>query len=282
MATNSTLDRNSILAARQALQPVREGGWLGGFGNMLRKEVGEWFGTRRWIWQTIIWLAIINGFIAFVVFIVPTIDPSEAGGQNGIPPTDVMALTLFFAFDVIFGSIGMVILAQDEIIQEKQSGTAAWILSKPVSRHAFILTKLLSNAIGGLIFIVGIPALVTAGEVYLAAGHGMPLLPYLAAIGIVLLSLYFYLCLTVMLGVLFEQRGPVLGVAFGVLFGGLIAANFFPQLAYVLPLQMDKISLALVQGQPLPTPAFFEIASTFVLSVLFILVALWRFEREEF
>ena len=282
MATNSTLDRNAILAARQALQPVREGGWLGGFSNMFSKELGEWFGTRRWIWQAIIWLVIINGFIAFVVFAVPKIDPSEAADASGNPPADIMALTLYFSFAVIFGSIGMVILSQDEIIHEKQSGTAAWILSKPVSRHAFVLTKLLANGIGGLIFIVALPALVTVGEVYLAAHHGVSFLPYLAGIGIVLLALYFYLCLTLMLGVLFEQRGPVLGIAFGIMFGGLIAINFVPQLAYVLPLQMDKISLAVAQEQPLPPPALFEIASTFLLSVLFIAVALWRFEREEF
>jgi ABC-2 type transport system permease protein len=282
MTTNSTLDQNAILAARQALQPIRQGGWLGGFGNMFSKEMGEWFGTRRWIWQAIIWLVIINGFIAFVVFAVPKIDPSEAAAQSGNPPADIMALTLFFSFSVIFGSIGMVILSQDEIIHEKQSGTAAWILSKPVSRHAFVLTKLLANGIGGLIFIVALPALVTVGEVYLAAGHGVPLLPYLGGIGAVLLALYFYLCLVLMLGVLYDQRGPVLGIAFGIMFGGLIAVSFLPQLAYILPLQMDKISLAIAQGQPLPPPALFEIASTFLLSVLFIAIALWRFEREEF
>jgi len=282
MATNSTLDRNAILAARQALQPVREGGWLGGFGNLFGKEMGEWLRTRRWLWQTIIWLAIINGVIAFIIFLIPAIDPSQAAPESGNPPLDVMALTLFFFFAVIFGSIGMVILAQDEVIQEKQSGTAAWILSKPVSRPAFILAKLLSNVVGGLIFIVALPALVIVGEVYLAAQHGVPILPFLMGLGAVLLTIYFYLCLTVMLGVLFQQRGPGLGIAFGVMLGGLTTVNFVPQIAFVLPVQMHQISFALAQGQPLPPPAIYEIVSTAILSLLFIVVALWRFEREEF
>jgi hypothetical protein len=38
----------------------------------------------------------------------------------------------------------------------------------------------------------------------------------------------------------------------------------------------------MAQGQKLPAPAIVEIISTFVLSLLFIAIALWRFEREEF
>jgi ABC-2 type transport system permease protein len=281
MATNSVLDHNAVLAARKALQPARDSTWLGGFGNMLGKELGDWFATRRWIWQTIIWLVIINGFIAFILFIIPLIDPSEAALEDGNPPADIMAMTLYFSFAVMAGSIGMVILAQDEVIQEKQSGTAAWILSKPVSRPAFILTKLLSNGIGALIFIVTIPAVVTVGEIYLAVQHGVTIFPYLMGIGVALLALYFYLCLTLMLGVLFEQRGPVLGIALGVMFGGLIASQFAPQVGYFLPVNMDKIALALSQGQALPAMALSQVIATAAWTILFIVIALWRFKHIE-
>jgi len=44
-----------------------------------------------------------------------------------------------------------IIIAQDAIIGERQSGTAAWVLSKPVSRPAFILSKLVAGAIGLLV-----------------------------------------------------------------------------------------------------------------------------------
>jgi ABC-2 type transport system permease protein len=280
MATNSVLDHNAVLAARKALQPVRDSTWLGGFGNMLGKELGDWFATRRWLWQSLIWLSIINGFIAFLLFIVPRIDPAEVQGVEN-PPPEIMGLTLYFAFAVMAGSIGMIILAQDEVIQEKQSGTAAWILSKPVSRPAFILTKLFSNGIGALIFIVTIPAVVTLGEIFMAVQHGVAILPYLMGIGIVLLALYFYLCLTLMLGVLFEQRGPVLGVAFGVMFGGLIASQFAPQVSYFLPVNMDKIAFSLSQGQALPAVALSQIIATAAWTILFIVIALWRFERIE-
>ncbi len=286
MATHSNLDREAVLAARQGLWPTTDRGWRGGFGNMLGKELGDWFGTRRWIWQMIIWVGLINGFIAFLLFVVAKMDPSQAQVSEGVPAGPegllVMGLTLFFSLAVVAGSIGTIILAQDEIIHEKQSGTAAWILSKPVSRQSFILTKLLSNMVGVLIFIVGLPGLVTLIEVYLASGRTPALLPYLAGAGVVLLTLIFYLTLVVMLGVLFEQRGPVLGVTFGLMFGGLIASSFIAQLGYILPLNMDKIALAIAQGQALPAIAVSEVASTAALSLVFTSVALWRFHTLEF
>ena len=253
---------------------------MAGFGNLLNKELGEWFGTRRWLWQSVIWLILINGFIAFILYLLPTIDPAEMQGADS-QPLNIMALSMFFSFATVAGSIGMIILVQDEIIQEKQSGTAAWILSKPVARPAFILSKWLSNIIGGLIFIVALPGAVTAAEIALAGQVATPLLPFLAGAAVVALTLIFYISLVIMLGVLFEQRGPVLGTAFGIMFGGMIIASIFPQINYILPLSMDQFALSLSQGQSLPAMAVSQLVMTAVWSVIFLVVALQRFQRIE-
>ena len=279
MATNTTVDRQAVLAARHGLVPASNGGWLGGFGNMLGKELGDWFGTRRWVVQAFIWLLIINGLMAFIMFIVPAMDPSA---QMSPQEELVQGLGLYFNFAILFGAIGMIILAQDEIIQEKQSGTAAWILSKPVSRSAFVLTKLLSNFLGGLIIIAGLTGAVAYAELYLASGQALPVLPYLMGLGLILLTLTFYLSLVIMLGTIFEQRGAVLGIAVGVLMGGLIASQFTPLVSYFLPVKMPDIALALMQGQPLPTIAISQLITAGAWSILFTLVALLRFRREEF
>ena len=40
-----------------SLRPVAAGGWRGGFSNLLRKELGQWWGTKMWwvisagLWQ---------------------------------------------------------------------------------------------------------------------------------------------------------------------------------------------------------------------------------------
>ena len=191
------------------------------------------------------------------------------------------AMMFYFSIAVMAGGIGVVIMAQDEIIQEKQSGTAAWILSKPATRQSFILTKLLSNIIGVLIFIVAVPGLVALGEIFLAtnqcapgafpgrsrgglAGAGLRLEPGDPA------------------GRPVRVRGPVLGIAFGIIFGGMLIVNYVPKIAYVLPVAMDKIALLVTQGMPLPAMMVSELISTPVLSILFILVALWRFQHIEF
>jgi ABC-2 type transport system permease protein len=279
MTADSGVDRSALIAARQGLVPVKRNGRFDGFENILRKELGDWFGTRRWIVQTILWLVIINGLMAFILFAVPSIDPSE---QVSAEENLAIALDLYFNFAILFGSIGMIILTQDEIIQEKQSGTAAWLLSKPVSRSAFILAKLLSGLVGGLVFIAGLTAAAAYVETYLVSHQTVQLSSYLMGTGVVLLALVFYLTMVIMLGAIFEQRGALLGIAVGVLLGGLIASQFTPLVSYFLPVNMADIALAVVQKQPLPLAAVSQLVATGVWSLLFTSVALWVFGREEF
>jgi ABC-2 type transport system permease protein len=281
MASGSTLDRNTVLEARKSLQPVRGRGWLGGFGNMLDKELGEWFHTRRWLVQVVVWLLLINGFLTLILFVLPKVDPQQPSSANPIP-LDALGLTQFFSLAIQFGSIGMIILSQDEIIREKQTGTAAWMLSKPVSRQSFILTKLLANSIGGLVFILAIPAVIAFIEIAIAAQHGLALIPFLLGIGTALVGLLFYLTLTLMLGVFFEQRAPVLGIAFGVMFGAQIASAFVKQVSYVLPVSFNGIAVAAAQGTSLPAVGISQLACTAAWSVVFTLIALWRFQKLEF
>jgi ABC-2 type transport system permease protein len=254
---------------------------------MLNKELGEWFRTRRWLWQMLIWIFILNGLTAFILFVVPMLDKIMPGLNASIEQSlpsqpGAKGLYYYFAFAVMAGSIGVIILAQDEIIQEVQTGTAAWILSKPTARQSFILTKLLSNIIGALVFIIAIPAVIFIGEVYLDNQQVVPLLPFLAGIGVFMLALIFYISLVIMLGVLFESRGPILGISFGLLLAGLALSGFIPQISYILPVTMDKVAQLIVFGIPLPAMFTSEIISAIVLSIVFTLVALWRFQHKEF
>jgi ABC-2 type transport system permease protein len=267
--THPHVTRDLRLAARQGLLPARGSGWLGGFSNMFAKELGEWFRTRRWWGRILIWPALINGV------------PGLLRALKQIPP-EIPDILYYFQISVIAGTIGMIILAQDEIIQEKQSGTASWILSKPAARRAFVLSKLLSDIIGALAFIVVLPGLITLVQTYLATHQLVPLLPFLAGAGVVMLALIFYLSLVILLGVLFESRGPVLAIAFGVMIGGMFSAATLPQVGYILPIGMDKISLMVALGQPLPTADVSQVISTAVLSIMFTLVAIWRFQHKEF
>ena len=50
----------------------------------------------------------------------------------------LMGLTVFFEFGTTVLGIGAVVLSQDAIIGEKQSGVAEWLLAKPVARRSYV------------------------------------------------------------------------------------------------------------------------------------------------
>src|SRR5512135_286869 len=157
------------MAANSVFQPVNERGWRAGFANLLRKENREWWGTRRWLVRIAIWSILLNGLLVTVLFATP---PSSAGEL--FESKDITGLTLFFIMGGLALPIGVIIQAQDEIIEEKKLGTAAWILSKPVSRTAFILSKLIANALGTLIVMVVIQGVLAFTQLSIARGSLLP------------------------------------------------------------------------------------------------------------
>ena len=285
--THSQGSQDLRAITRQGLLPARGGGWLAGYGNMLAKELGEWFNTRRWLWQLLLWPIILDGWVAFPLFVLPYLESTNPAFQGASEkmfaglPTELGSAYMFYSMVVLAGTLGAIIFAQDEVIQEKQSGTAAWILSKPVARPAFILTKLQSNVISMLVFVVGLPGLIAFGEIYLATHELVPLVPFLEGMAVVLLGLVFYTSLVIMLGVVCESRSKVLGIAFGIFFGGMMLKTFFPQIAYVLPIAMDGIGLSILMGMPLPVMLLSELISVAVLTIVFIVVALLSFQHRE-
>jgi ABC-2 type transport system permease protein len=182
--------------------------------------------------------------------------------------------------------VGAVISSQGAIIQEKQMGTAAWILSKPVSRSAFILAKLIAHASAFLVLAVFIPTILFCGEVYLLAGIVPPPLDLLAGMGIWGLLVLFYLTLTIMLGAFFNSRGAVLGVALGFMFAGFVIPNALPDSAMFFPWMLGQVALVLALGpsapQPLPPSAILPVIATILWIVIFVALALWGFRKEEF
>ena len=57
-------------------------------------------------------------------------------------------------------------------------------LIKPSACQAFLLTKLLSNTIGTLVFIVGLPGQIVLGAVFLATRQLVLLVPFLVGAGV--------------------------------------------------------------------------------------------------
>ncbi|MDX1438131.1 MAG: ABC transporter permease [Anaerolineales bacterium] len=263
------------MAANDVFIPVAERGWRQGLRNLLRVENGKWFRTKTWWVMGLIWIVVINGILAGILWMED---------QPDVPA----AAALFSLFMGLFPNIAVIIIMQDAIVSEKESGTAAWIMSKPVSRSAFVLSKLGANMLGVLAAMVILPAAVAYLQLSLADSAPLPVLNFVGGLGVIYLNMVFYLTLTLMLGTFFDHRGPVIGIPLALAFGQQLIFGILPFLANILPWTLTipygdielPFAAAIISGE-MPhamTPLYFAL----IMSVVFVALSLWRFEREEF
>jgi ABC-2 type transport system permease protein len=275
------------MAANIEFVRVKELDGLRGFSNLLRKENRAWWGTRRWCINALLWPVMICGLLANMLF-VPTVanlateaDIASAGGVTAY--VVLMGLSVFFEFGTTVLGIGAVVLLQDAIISEKQSGAAEWLLAKPVARRAYVLAKVVANALAMLALMVGLPASIGYGMLSIRSGELFPVLPFLSAVGMMAVHAFFYLTLTLMLGTLFNNRGPVLGIALGSVLGGSFLGGLFKPLLYVTPWMLPKVASMIAAGQAVPPElGIAPLVATLLWSMIFVFVALAKFERTEF
>ncbi len=262
-------------------QPIRTKGWRLGLSNLLQRENQKWWRTPRWWSQTLIWALITNGILVLLLFLMPfvtqhfkQVDASELENLPG-------GLEAFFSMAGFAMPIGVVILVQGSIINEIESGTAEWVLSKPVSRPAFILAKLCAHAFGILITLIIFQSALAYGLIWLSTGIPIPLLPFFKGIGVLCIMLSFYLGLTLMLEVVSDKRGLVLGVGLGNALGGMLLVNLFPGLALVTPFALANFApLIINDAVPEGFPAWVPLAATALFTIIFILIALRQFNKK--
>jgi ABC-2 type transport system permease protein len=270
------------MSANSAFE-IRQGrNWSRGLDNLLRSALGSWFGRRTLLTHFLIWVGVIDGVLAATLMSMRnSADVAEVGGAT---ETGVM---LYCIFTGLFAAVGVVIMMQDAIVGEKQNGTAAWVLSKPATRESFVLAKWLGNMAGIVVMMVLVPGLIAYVLIsQLGEGSWLPFLPFLAGMGCLAVCLIFFQTFTLMLGTLINNRGGVIGLGLAFLFGQQFLANMLPVLWQVLPvgvfLPSDTnvtFTSALMLGQPLPSPA--PLLWTAGLSVLFLVIGVWRFKRVE-
>lgn len=250
-------------------------GWQGGLRNLHRAELGKWFQTNMWWIQSLIWIGVINGILAGLLWSDESIDILEAA-------------SFFSLFMGLFPAIAVIIIMQDAIVGEKKSGTAEWVLSKPVSRTAFVLSKLDANLLGVLVTMVLFPSMVAFFHISYASGEMLDPLAFLGGLGVIYLNLVFYLTLTLMLGTFFNHGGPVIGIPLALAFGQQLILGIHPILVEVFPWTLVvpygdvelPIAAAIIRGEtPLSLNPIYVVL---FLVIVFVALSLWRFNKEEF
>jgi len=263
-------------------QLVQEKGWRRGLGNLLQGEYSAWFKSSRWWKHLIMWFSIINVMMAIMV--IASAKTAQEGNDG--PPV----LFMYGIFGGMFVAFGVMIIMQRVLIREKQSGTAAWALSKPVTRTAFVVSRLVVNSIAILLTSVLVPGVLLYLTLGLFSELGwLSLFGFAAAILMVAIHTFYWIAFVLMMGTLFESSSGVIAVPMVLFFTFWMGTGLFPPLIYISPLlltftpapeQFNSLAGSLMTGEPVFS--WIPLISTIVSSVVFIAVAIWRFNRQEF
>jgi ABC-2 type transport system permease protein len=255
------------------LVPIVPTGWRGGLGNLVRKELGQWWGTRLWWIQLLVWMVILNG-VTTVIMLDSGVDVTARFDE---------ALQTFLLVGATAIGIGVVLTVQGAVVGEKELGTAAWVVSKPVSRASFVLAKLIAYTVGFVVTALVVPAVVFVIESAVLLSLPVSYGSFALGLGVLALAVFFYIALTLALGTLFASRGPVAGIGIALLLIGLFFNGMLPQpVVLVMPWLLGDIASAVALGSTLPSSWLVPVIATAVASVALVLVAVRRFAREEF
>jgi ABC-2 type transport system permease protein len=247
--------------ASTTLIPVKKSDKMQGIGNLMSTTFKTW---KSYTW----WLQI--GFMLFFVNLVAFF--ASTGGGNEEP---------HFIFSIMLGiwpPISMMVMVQGAIVGEIESGTAAWVLSKPVSRPAFITSKILTNMINVTLSMIVPCAIVGYFQI-----PGLSFINYFNGILLIWLFVMFFLTLALMLGTLFKNRKGVMGVLLTVFMTLAMGGNLIPpefNIALFMPGESGESAVtAMMTTGELIAP--FAVILVVGLSVLFIVITYMRFNKKE-
>ncbi len=209
-----------------------------GLGPLLRKELLEAWRTKRMLVVAIVFAAFGIGS-PFLARYTPELVKALAGNQFQIvipPPTVRDAADQFLKNLGQAGILTAVLLAMGSVAVEKERGTAALLLSKPASRGAYLLAKMLAITVT---LAVGLGLAAAGGYAYTAfLFEALPPIGWAAMTGLLLLMLVVYASLTFLGSVL--TRSSMAAAAIGV--GGLVTVALISALPTIGPYSPGGLS----------------------------------------
>ena len=258
----------------------------GAFGVLLRKELLESIRTLR--------LPVVAGLFLFVGLsspvlarYLPEIIELAGGEQLGVieipTPTAADAVDQLVKNLAQFGALTAILLAMGLVASEKDRGTAAFILTKPVSRRAFLGAKLaaLAAVLGGSTLVA-----VVAGWIYTALlFEPLPVVGWVWLAILVTLWLLAFATITFLGSVVTGSTLAAGGIGFVALLAlGIVSA--IPAVTKLTPggllgpateLAANTATVADMGWSNLGLP----VVSTVVLIVACVALSVWSFGRQE-
>lgn len=254
--------------------------WTAGFGNVLRHESRHWWRGRRWWVQLLLWTVLLDGMLLALLWIA---DQANTTGLSLEEPAVAVAdvFPQYIGIALLLSTIGVVVLTQGVMLDERRDGTLEWVLAKPVSRTAMVLAKLTAHVLPILLVFVVVPWTGLYLILSRANGGTWPVGEFLTVAGLVALMLVFIVAFTQLLGTWTTSRGFVIGVpiAAGMLYDGLHV--FARDLAGQLPFPWELSILATQAAAGADFTSVVPIVATVAWTVAVVAATAWRFERDE-
>ncbi len=270
--TAPTTTQDATPLVLEDLIPREPRGRLVGMGNLVRRELATWGRTRRWWTHLAIWLVVLN-LVAMAILLDTT--TSEAASRAEAVETFVLMLATAVG-------IGVVVTVQGAIVGEREMGTAAWIISKPVARRSLVLAKFAAHAAGFLAVAVAVPTLVFVVQTRVILTDPPALVPLLLGVAVACLSILYYLALSLALGTIFSGRGPVAGIGMAMLLGGLFLRGLLPPgPLHATPWPVGDVGASIALGTPLEPFWWVSLVTVVLTTIGWLGLAVRRFEREE-
>jgi ABC-2 type transport system permease protein len=227
-----------------------------------------------WWIQTLIWVLLLNGVTTVIML-------QGAGMTDRELVTE--AVQTFLQVGAFAIGIGVVLTIQGAVVGEKELGTAAWVMSKPVSRSSFVLAKLIAYSVGFLATALLIPSLIFMVQAQFLLPVSLDYGQFALAVGIVALSVLFYIVLGIGLGCMFKGRGPVAGLGIGLVLVGQFFKGMLPMpLVMATPWLLGDVATSYALASPPDFNRMVPISVTATAAVALVCLAIWRFHREEF
>jgi ABC-2 type transport system permease protein len=252
---------------------------MSGFGLLLRKEAREQLRTMRL--PVVVAVFAIMGllspvFARYVREIVEAVGGSQFIGM--IPaPTVADAVAQFTKNIGQFGALIAILLAMGSVAAEKERGTAALLLTKPITRGAFIAAKV--TAIGALLAVAVAVAGVLCWVYAAILFEPLPVAGFAGAVALAWLSLAVFAAATFLASVVSRSALVAGGLGIAVLLvAGTLSA--LPSLGPYMPTSLWGAADALAVGRvpdPLAGPVLFNVG----LVLVSVGLAWWSFRGQE-
>ena len=261
----------------------RRGPRFPGAVNIFRKELREWFRTRRFLVTAVtatlimtvipvgVWIAEHDGLSAGRA----TLAGSEAVDARRSGAATLLTLSTYLAM----------LLTKGMLVNEREAGTAQWLFTKPVSRAGYGLAKWAANSLGVVLATVAIPGAVAFGLV--TAMYDVPGWSWAGQIlGACLAAVHATIVVALMLalGTLFRRSTvPIAVVALGLSFAPMFLAPLVGSRALqLMPIsRLDDLVTEVVDGRAVGASDLAPLAAGLVCMALCLVYAGYRLTREQ-